>query len=46
MQTLLQQLKKDKVHCLVAYNSIAAFETIQEVFIQAVTLVQIVLIFL
>ena len=29
-KTLLQQLKKDKVHCLVAYNSIAAFEAIQE----------------
>ena len=29
-QTLLHQLKKDKVHCLVAFNSIAAFEAIQE----------------
>ena len=29
-KTLSQQLKKDKVHCLVAYNSIAAFEAIQE----------------
>ena len=29
-QTLLNQLKKDKVHCLVAFNSIAAFEAIQE----------------
>ena len=29
-QTLLQQLEKDKVHCLVAFNSIAAFEAIQE----------------
>ena len=29
-KTLPSQLKKDKVHCLVAYNSIAAFEAIQE----------------
>ena len=29
-QTLINQLKEDKVHCLVAYNSIAAFEAIQE----------------
>ena len=29
-KTLPHQLKKDKVHCLVAYNSIAAFEAIQE----------------
>ena len=29
-QTLLHQLKKDKVHCIVAFNSIAAFEAIQE----------------
>ena len=29
-QTLLQQLTKDRVHCLVAFNSIAAFEAIQE----------------
>ena len=29
-KTLSSQLKKDKVHCLVAYNSIAAFEAIQE----------------
>ena len=29
-KTLLSQLKEDKVHCLVAYNSIAAFEAIQE----------------
>ena len=26
---LQDQLKKDKVHCLVAFNSIAAFESIQ-----------------
>ena len=29
-KTLSHQLKKDKVHCLIAYNSIAAFEAIQE----------------
>ena len=29
-KTLPSQLKKDKVHCLIAYNSIAAFEAIQE----------------
>ena len=29
-QTLLHQLKDDKIHCLVAFNSIAAFEAIQE----------------
>jgi len=29
-QNLIHQLKKDKVHCLVAFNSIAAFEAIQE----------------
>ena len=29
-QNLKDQLKKDKVHCLVAFNSIAAFEAIQE----------------
>ena len=29
-KTLPSQLKKDKVHCLVAFNSIAAFEAIQE----------------
>ena len=28
-QNLQDQLKKDKVHCLVAFNSIAAFESIQ-----------------
>lgn len=29
-KTLLHQLKDDKIHCLVAFNSIAAFEAIQE----------------
>ena len=29
-QNLKDQLKRDKVHCLVAFNSIAAFEAIQE----------------
>ena len=29
-QNLINQLKTDKVHCLVAFNSIAAFEAIQE----------------
>tara|TARA_Y100001970_G_C14185975_1_gene832625 strand:- start:1060 stop:1950 length:891 start_codon:yes stop_codon:yes gene_type:complete len=29
-QHLKHQLKRDKVHCLVAFNSIAAFEAIQE----------------
>ena len=29
-KNLKDQLKKDKVHCLVAFNSIAAFEAIQE----------------
>ena len=29
-KTLSHQLKKDKVHCLVVFNSIAAFEAIQE----------------
>ena len=29
-QNLIHQLKDDKIHCLVAFNSIAAFEAIQE----------------
>ena len=44
-KNLQDQLKNDKIHCLVAFNSIAAFEAIQGGAIPAITLALTLLVF-